>query len=51
MSSVTLGRKNEPLYALVAQFDTVEDIRAAAERTRKAGYTRTDAYTPFPVEG
>lgn len=51
MSSVTLGRKTEPLYALVAQFDTVEDIRLAAERTRKAGYTRTDAYTPFPVEG
>ncbi len=52
MSSVTLGRKTEPpLYALVAQFDTVEGIRLAAERTRKAGYTRTDAYTPFPVEG
>lgn len=51
MSSVALGRKAEPLYALVAQFDSVEAIRQAAERTRQAGYTRTDAYTPFPVEG
>ncbi len=51
MSSVALGSRREPLYALVAQFDSVEAIRLAAERTRKAGYTRTDAYTPFPVEG
>lgn len=51
MSSVALGSKSQSLYALVAQFDSVEQIRVAAERTRKAGYTRTDAYTPFPIEG
>ena len=53
MSSVTLGRNAAApsLYGLVAQFDTVEDIKSAAERVRNAGYTRIDAYTPFPVDG
>ena len=39
------------LYALVAEFDTVEEVMAAAHEVRKAGYTKTDAHTPFPVEG
>ncbi len=52
MSSVTLSRGAETtIYGLVAQFDTVEEIKAAAKQTREAGYTRTDAYTPFPVDG
>ena len=45
MSSVTLGRKTEPLYALVAQFDTVEGICLAAERTVRPA---TRARTPTP---
>lgn len=52
MSSVTLSRGAAPaIYGLVAQFDSVEEIKAAAKLTREAGYTRTDAYTPFPVDG
>ena len=39
------------LYGLVAEFDTPEEIMAAAVATKSAGYTRTDAYTPFAVEG
>jgi hypothetical protein len=39
------------LYGLVARFDTPEDLIAAAERVRDAGYKKIDAYTPFPVEG
>ncbi len=55
MSSATLagaqGAATTDLYGLVAEFDSVEAIMAAAERTRNAGYTRIDAYTPHPVEG
>ena len=39
------------LYALVAEFDEVDEIMDAAHAVRKAGYTKTDAHTPFPVEG
>lgn len=41
---------NAELYALVAEFGEVETLLAAAEATRDAGYTKTDAYTPYPVE-
>ncbi len=53
MSSATLAHTASPsnLYGLVAQFDSVEAIREASTRVRDAGYTRIDAYTPFPVEG
>lgn len=56
MSMTTVGepghmtRPQRPLHGVAAQFDTVDDLMAAAERVRDAGYTRTDAYTPFPVE-
>jgi hypothetical protein len=39
------------IYGLMAEFDRPEDLMAAAERTRDAGYQRMDAYTPFPVHG
>lgn len=39
------------LYGLLAEFDTPEDLLAAAQRAHAAGYRRMDAYTPFPVEG
>ncbi len=49
VSSQTAAR--DGLYGLAAQFGSVESVMAAAERVRDAGYTRTDGYTPFPVEG
>ena len=39
------------VFALLAEFDTPEALVAAAEKTSAAGYTRTDAYSPFPVHG
>jgi len=39
------------LYGLMAEFDTVEDLLAAAHKAREAGYKRMDAFTPLPVEG
>jgi hypothetical protein len=39
-----------PIYGLVAEFDSVASLVAAAHAARERGYRRTDAYTPFPVE-
>jgi hypothetical protein len=42
---------NPGLYGLVAEFDTPTALVQAAHAAREAGYTKMDAYTPFPVEG
>ena len=39
------------IYGLMAEFDTPEQVLAAALRTRQEGYRRVDAYSPIPVEG
>lgn len=38
------------LYGVIAEFNTPADLIAAAERARAAGYTRFEAYTPYPIE-
>jgi hypothetical protein len=40
-----------PLYGLVAEFATPEELLEATRRARSAGYRRLEAYTPFPVHG
>ena len=37
------------LFGLLAEFDSATAIVNAARRTREAGYTKIDAYTPFPI--
>ena len=39
------------LYGLMAEFESPEQLLAAARAVRNAGYSRVDAFTPFPVEG
>jgi hypothetical protein len=34
----------------MAEFATPNDLIAAAEKSREAGYRRMDAYTPYPIE-
>ena len=40
-----------PIFGVMAQFDDVTTLMRAARRVRESGYTRTDAFTPFPVHG
>ena len=40
-----------PVYGLMAEFDSAQDLIEAANRTREAGYKKIDAYSPFPIEG
>lgn len=39
------------LHGIIAEFETPEQLLAAAEATRDAGYKKFDCYTPFPFEG
>jgi Protein of unknown function (DUF3341) len=43
--------KRDPIYGMMAEFDTPVALVEAAKRTYQAGYRRIDTYTPFPVEG
>ncbi len=39
------------LYGLMAQFETPEQILAAAQRAHDAGYRKMEAYSPMPIDG
>ncbi|MGA8620680.1 MAG: DUF3341 domain-containing protein [Candidatus Sulfotelmatobacter sp.] len=43
--------KRNPIYGMMAEFDTPTALIEAARRTHQAGYTKMDAYSPFPIEG
>jgi hypothetical protein len=43
--------KRDPIYGMMAEFDTPVALVEAAKRTYQAGYNKIDAYTPFPIEG
>jgi len=40
-----------PFYALMAEFDSADALLSAATAVGKAGFTKTDAYSPFPIHG
>lgn len=37
-------------YGLMAEFDSPKGLVAACEAAREAGYSKLDAYTPYPIE-
>ncbi|HWR53834.1 MAG TPA: DUF3341 domain-containing protein, partial [Bryobacteraceae bacterium] len=39
------------VYGVVAEFNSAEALVRAARSVRKAGYTKLDAYSPFPIHG
>ena len=43
--------KRQPLYGMLAEFESPDALLEAARKTQAAGYKRMDAFTPMPVEG
>src|ERR1700751_6256506 len=43
--------KRKPIYGLLAEFETPEELLAAAHRAHSAGYRKIYAFTPMPIEG
>ena len=39
----------DPLYGLMAEFETPGELVEAARRTKEAGFKKFDAYSPFPI--
>src|SRR6056297_760070 len=47
-----MSESNEKkIHGIVAEYTSVDSLLAACRRVRDAGYTKTDAFTPFPVHG
>jgi hypothetical protein len=53
MLGMPLRKQDAPTrtVAILAEFDSVDAILAAAEKVRDAGYKRWDVHAPFPVHG
>jgi hypothetical protein len=45
-----VSRRHHDIYGLLAEFNTPAAVVEAAHRVRKAGYTKVDAYSPYPIE-
>jgi Protein of unknown function (DUF3341) len=43
--------RRDPIYGMMAEFDSAQALVDAARQTHQAGYQKIDAYSPFPVEG
>ena len=48
---MAIGKIKEGLYGVVAEFSDPQALLDAALATREAGYTSTDAFSPFPIHG
>ena len=45
-----MSRRHHDVYGLLAEFQTPAAVVDAAHRVRAAGYTKVDAYSPYPIE-
>jgi Alternative complex III, ActD subunit len=43
--------ERQPLYGLMAEFHSAEELLDAAKLAYGAGYRNLDAFSPFPIEG
>jgi len=50
-SQVETISDGKTVHGVVAEFSDVDSLLAACRRVRDAGYTKADAFTPFPVHG
>ncbi|HEX8616772.1 MAG TPA: DUF3341 domain-containing protein [Thermoanaerobaculia bacterium] len=48
---MAIGKIKEGLYGVIAEFSDPQSLLDAALATRAAGYTSTDAFSPFPIHG
>lgn len=44
-------QQDNQIYGIVAEFASSEKLKAASRKVRDSGYKKTDAFTPFPLEG
>jgi len=49
--SIAVVKEPEQVHGLLAEYETPQQLIAAARRVKEAGYSRWDSYSPFPVHG
>ena len=48
---MAVGKIITGTYGLIAEFPNPQELLDAANAAREAGYTETDAFSPFPIHG